>query len=115
MRTSRRQWKKVMEDERIITLEDMVEWEKYVISDVVETNASTSVSIYPTLMENGFTVKTEKEATVSVYSMDGLLILKKAVVAGETYIDMSQCKYGVYAVSVGYDSATYITKLVKKF
>ncbi len=113
--TETTQWKKVMEDERIITLEDMVAWSEYVISDVVETSATTSVSVYPTLIENGFTVKTEKEATVDVYSVDGQSIFKKTVAAGETYVDMSQCKYGVYVVVVGYDNLPYITKLVKKF
>ena len=113
--TETTQWKKVMEDERIITLEDMVAWSDYVMSDVEETSAASSVSVYPTLIENGFTVNVEKESTVTVYAMDGQLVLNNTVAAGETYIDMSQCQYGVYAVTVSCDGTPYITKLVKKF
>ncbi len=112
--TETTQWKKVMEDERIITLEDMVAWSDYVMSGVEETNASNTVSIYPTTFGEGFNVRIADDAIITVGNVFGQTILSEAFAAGESYVNLSKCNAGIYIVTVWCDGVPFSAKVIKK-
>lgn len=82
----------------------------YYYSNVGTTGIKTiekhdAVSVYPTLVENGFMVEAPADADVEVFSANGMRVAKEK--AG--YISMQNMPKGMYVVSVG-DTKTKIVK-----
>jgi hypothetical protein len=80
---------------------------------------STSVSIYPTAVENQFTIKNESNialTTVVVYDINGRQLIKKDLnnLIGITTVNASGLSQGLYFVELYSNDGKVVKKIIKK-
>ena len=102
--TSNDQWKKVMEDERTITLDEMPGWTS---STDVREATSEKATVSPTRIDEGFIVEAAN-ANVEVLNVAGSLIYTNYV-NGQIYVNSSSWANGTYFVMVN-GKATKVIK-----
>ena len=93
-------WKTVMNNDYIITLEDMPGWDKYEMQQTT-VNAMLKRNT-PTFHFDGKTLQLnlgQATAKVSVYDLQGNRILAKNL-SGNKSLDLSQLAHGKYMVKV---------------
>lgn len=105
--TSNAVWKSNMDDERVITLEDMPGWE----NSGVESVANDAAIVYPTKVANYFMVDADN-ATIVVTNALGQNVVSKKV-NGSTMVPTSNWSKGVYVVKVVSNKGEKTYKLIK--
>jgi len=88
--------KRVMNDERIITLDDMPGWDNYNVS-IKKISAQSSL-IYPTRIRDGFYI-TQPASSVVVRSIDGRSVYETDH-AGVQYVNSEKWPKGTYLVAI---------------
>ncbi len=66
---------------------------------IEDDNITAQVSLYPTLIENNFTIEVEKNGTLSLLQMDGKIVSRQNLSAGSHRIDVSDLSSGMYISS----------------
>ena len=94
------------------------QWKDFVnivemITDVPAVDYTT-IKLYPNPVTNGFYIETgEKINAVSVYNLNGTMILSKKVM-DNNFIDVNTLESGVYLVKVQTENGIIMKKLIKK-
>lgn len=107
-KTSAEEWTKVMNDERIITLDDMPGWNA---ASAAMVSGDKVAVIYPTKVSNYFIVEAEN-ASVVVVDAAGRVVVNKSV-NGVSTITTAGWSNGVYVVTVTSANGVRTYKLVK--
>jgi uncharacterized delta-60 repeat protein len=71
------------------------------------------LTAFPNPAAHSFSVDTEKEAQVSVYNMNGMLLINTTVKTAEQQIDVTDLKPGRYVIKTIVDGETHVQHLVK--
>ena len=85
-----------MNDERIITLDDMPGWDNYNVS--VKNISTQSSVVYPTRIRDGFYI-TQPASSVVVRSIDGRSVYETDH-AGVQYVNSEKWPKGTYLVEI---------------
>ena len=84
------------------------------VSGIENTNAS-STNIYPNPVSGVLYISnTEANADISIFSMDGKLVLKLKANGAEMEIDVAGWNKGIYILSINLNNQNMVTKLVVK-
>ena len=94
------------------------QWKDF--TNIIETTTAVStviderINLYPNPASVGFYINTgEKINTVSIYNLNGEMILSKEVI-DNNFINISDLKPGVYFVKVQTENGIIVRKLIKK-
>jgi hypothetical protein len=87
-------------------------------SAIQELNSTNSFLIYPVPAENFISIEnisaSQTKNTLSIYNMQGQLILRQALPKEKNMIDISAFENGLYVVKVESDNSIVVKKFVKK-
>ncbi len=70
--------------------------------------------MYPNPAKNSITVNCENSTEINIYSIDGKLVLQKAVQNPVNELNISTLTDGIYMLKVVTDKGTVTRKLVKE-
>ena len=86
-----------------------------IINDVENANIENQISIYPTLVENQLTVKTNnsKITKIEILNSIGETQIVSNIEKTETF-DFSKMPNGIYFVKVQNESQTFVKKIIKQ-
>ncbi len=101
-----------------VFLNDIVVREQVVIAPTVSATNDISVkanfAIYPTIVENGFTVelnqKSANDLTVEIYNLLGVKMISQKVNSNRTYINVADLAEGVYIVKINDQTSKILKK-----
>lgn len=75
------------------------------------------INTFPNPVENTWTIESDKNARVNLFSLDGQVVLKKDVYAGANSINLNELQQGVYIYQVFDENSLgiiYSGKLIKQ-
>lgn len=98
--TSNENWKKFMESELIITLDEMPGWNKYQASIDSQNSEENEILIFPTKVKNEIFIASKSDYKVMVINANGTIIKNDSNAAGMQAISTSNWAKGIYVVSV---------------
>ena len=93
-------WDLIMNDDYIITLESMPDWENYIPMEI-EDNKTVQALVYPTMVKDAVYVACPSESySIYVTDIGGRLIHFIPAVNGTTAVSCGSWETGVYYLSV---------------
>jgi len=81
---------------------------------LVSENDEPKIQIYPNPAHQTLTVECERSTEINIYSIDGKLVLQKAVLNPVNELNISSLTDGIYMLKVVTDKGTVTRKLVKE-
>ncbi|MCK9156143.1 MAG: T9SS type A sorting domain-containing protein [Paludibacteraceae bacterium] len=98
-KTSKNVWTSNLNDERIITLEEMPGWGKE--SDIIEAQAQTAdINVYPSQFSEQLTIICPACSFINITDASGRSILSSLTKSGKTNVSCSNWNKGIYFVQV---------------
>lgn len=76
-------------------------YEKNQVSDILSEKETPEARVWPTLVTDGFTVRSESGSSIKVFDINGRMVSKTTSVSEETYLPASSMKPGLYIVRTG--------------
>lgn len=76
-------------------------FEKNPVSDLQSNDAISDVKVWPTLVTEGFTVRTEIGSNIKLLDLNGRIVRQLTSVDEDTYMPSSSLKPGLYLVRIG--------------
>ena len=107
--TSNDEWKKVMNHENVITLDEMPGWEAYTLVD--DAQANDNVVCYPNPVKDNLIVIAEN-ASIKIVDIAGRTIASSSV-NGQTSFSTKEWNKGVYTAIVISDQGEKVFKIIK--
>ncbi len=83
----------------------------HLITGVPDTDAYSSIIVYPNPAKDAVVISNVDKGTVSIYNLNGQLVLEKQNVIGSVKLDISIFENGTYIVKVITDTNTMTSKL----
>jgi len=75
---------------------------------------SVNISLFPNPVKEVFTVEISEEATYSIYTISGQVLMSGSLEVGTNTINMNEAAQGVYFIKVNTDTASQSIKLIKE-
>jgi uncharacterized repeat protein (TIGR03803 family) len=82
-----------------------------------EINENNCTAIYPNPVDDILTIKNEtisKDAIISIYNIEGLLLSRQTLKQSKTTIDISSLAKGIYILKLNSNNKTEVTKFIKE-
>lgn len=96
---------------------DIGAYEYYVPSNVKPLHANSLMRVYPNPASNKISIEypaIKKDAIISIYNMQGKLLLQQMIRQERTELDISRFAKGVYIIELGNKDKIEVTSFVKK-
>jgi phosphatidylserine/phosphatidylglycerophosphate/cardiolipin synthase-like enzyme len=87
------------------------------VTDINENSLSDNlINIYPNPASDKITVKNNSDELqeVSIYSINGQLMIQKEINSPEMNIDISSLSQGIYVIRISGNSNSFVTKMIKE-
>ena len=75
---------------------------------------NSKIELFPNPTSDYFTIKSEKEILLRIYSLDGKLVRQEKITNQSSKIDVSNLNSGIYSLIIESDTNQFVTKLIKK-
>jgi len=110
-KTANSVWTSNLNDDRIITLDEMSGWES--ASDMKDNTQTDDFTVYPSLLTEELHIFCSKKAIISITDAFGRLISSSISEGGQTDINCSKWNSGIYFVHIINDGHTICLKVMK--
>ena len=107
--TSEEEWKKVMNHDKVITLDEMPGWDKY--TSVAQVQPKSNVVFYPNPVKDNLTVVGEN-VKIKIVDVTGRTVAMSSV-NGQATISAQSWGKGVYTAIVMSDQGEEVFKIIK--
>lgn len=76
--------------------------------------SAINISVYPNPVKEAFKVEINEEATYSIYTISGQVLMSGTLESGTNTIQMNEAANGIYFIKVDTDNASQSIKLIKE-